>query len=104
MIILGSNCVIAYYTRWYAAYSILTYYLCLSLHYTTLNFTISKQISKQILENSYNCDRIRENVHSSHIQFFNFGDSQNLFGMMERCETFTDCRLLFLYHSQKFHI
>ena len=31
-------------------------------------------------------------MHSSHIQFFNFGDSQNLFGMMDRCETFTDCR------------
>ena len=38
------------------------------------------------------CDRIWENVHSSHIQFFNFGESQNLFGMMDRCKTFTDCR------------
>ena len=50
--------------------------------------------------NIYICDRIWENMHSSHIQFFNFGDSQNLFGMMDRCKTFTNCRttipLLFL--------
>ena len=29
----------------------------------------------------YICDRICENVHTSHIQFFNFEDSQNLLQM-----------------------
>ena len=37
------------------------------------------------------CDQILENVHNSHIQFFNFGDSYNLFGMTDKCETFRDC-------------
>ena len=35
------------------------------------------------------CDRICEKVHSSRIQFFNFGD---LLGMLDRCEAFRDCR------------
>ena len=45
-----------------------------------------------------------ENVHSSHIQLFNLGDSQNQFGMMDRCETFRDCRASIpFYHPRKFH-
>ena len=40
----------------------------------------------------YICDQIRKNVHSSHIQFFNFGDSQNLLGMTDISETFRNCR------------
>ena len=38
------------------------------------------------------CDWIWENVHSSHIQFFNFGDSQNFIGMINECQTFRNCR------------
>ena len=41
---------------------------------------------------NYICDRICEKVHSSHIQFFKFGDSYNLLGMLDRYETFRDCR------------
>ena len=37
-------------------------------------------------------DRICENVHSSHIQFFNFEDSQNLLGMIDKLETFKGYR------------
>ena len=35
---------------------------------------------------------IWENMYCSHIQFFNFSDSKNLFGMTDRCETFRDFR------------
>ena len=41
------------------------------------------------------CDRICEKVHSSHIQFFNFGVSYNLLWMLDRWETFRDCRTTF---------
>ena len=39
-----------------------------------------------------NCDRICENVHSSHIQFFNFEDPRNLLGMKDKLETFRGYR------------
>ena len=35
------------------------------------------------------CERC---IHCSHIQFFDFGDSQNLLGMTDRYETFRDCK------------
>ena len=41
---------------------------------------------------SVKCDRICENVHSSHIQFSNFEDPQNLLGMMDTLETFRSYR------------
>ena len=47
------------------------------------------------------CDRICENVHSSHIQIFNFGDSENLLRMFNRCETFRDCRTIIPLSSLK---
>ena len=37
------------------------------------------------------CDRICENVHSSHIHFFNFECSPNLFSILERHEIYKDC-------------
>ena len=37
------------------------------------------------------CDRICENVHSSHIHFFNFEDSLNLLCTSEKHETCRDC-------------
>ena len=39
----------------------------------------------------YICDWICENVHSSHIQFFDFGELQNLFEMTGRCCTYRNC-------------
>ena len=38
------------------------------------------------------CDQICENVHSSHIHFFNFGGSYNFIGMTDEYETCRDCR------------
>ena len=38
----------------------------------------------------HKCDRICKNMHSSHIQFFNFEDPQNLLGMIDKLETFRD--------------
>ena len=37
------------------------------------------------------CDRICENVHSSHFHFFNFEDSLNLLCTSEKHETCRDC-------------
>ena len=34
------------------------------------------------------CDRICKNVHSSHMQFFIFEDSQNLLSMIDTLDTF----------------
>ena len=49
----------------------------------------------------YICDQIRKNVHSSHIHFFNFGDSQNFLGMTDICETFRNCRTTISLSSVK---
>ena len=41
-------------------------------------------------------------IASSHIQFFNFDDSQNLLGMTDRYETFRDIRTTVTLFSMKF--
>ena len=59
--------------------------------YLLLVTNLADHYNRSVIKSVYVCDRICEKVHNSHIQFFNFDDLQNL-GMLDRFETFRDCR------------
>ena len=53
-------------------------YACIYMQHTCLNmneYSLIEQSITYVIEEHIICDRICENVHSSHIQFFNFEDS-----------------------------
>ena len=58
-------------------------------------------VMKGLPTQDYICDRIWENMHSSHIQFCSFGDSKKPQGMVFRYETFRNDKGIVVLQSVK---